>query len=300
VSVVAALGGNALARRGEPLDPERQRRRVAVAADALAALARRQELVVTHGNGPQVGLLALQAESGAPGARAPLDVLGAETEGMIGYWIEQELGNRLPGRQLATLLTQVEVDARDPGFAAPSKPIGPVYDEAGGRRLAEERGWVLARDGAGLRRVVASPEPHAILELGAIELLVRAGVVVVCAGGGGIPVVREADGRVRGVEAVIDKDLCAELLARSLGAELLLLLTDVPAVFADWPGTREPVGLTTPSALRRIDVEPGSMGPKVEAACRFVERGGGRAAIGALEDAEGVLAGTAGTQLRAG
>jgi carbamate kinase len=293
---VVALGGNALSRRGEPFDAALQRRRVGDACEILAGLARENELVVTHGNGPQVGVLAVQSAS-APEGRRPLDVLGAETEGMIGYWIEQELGNRLPGRQVATLLTQVEVAADDPAFRSPTKPIGPVHPEAAGRRLAEALGWTLAAEAGGVRRVVASPEPRAILELSAVEILLRAGVVVVCAGGGGIPVVRGDDGSLRGVEAVVDKDLSAALLARSLDAEVLLLLTDVPAVFADWPEARRPFREVSAPELRRHVFPPGSMGPKVEAACRFVERGGGRAAIGQLEDAAAVLAGSAGTQV---
>jgi len=276
VLVVAALGGNALVRRGEPLSAEGQRAHVAEAARALAELAREHDLVVTHGNGPQVGLLALGAE--AAGVPAPLDVLGAESEGMIGYWIDQELGNLLPGREVATLLTQVEVAAGDPAFANPTKPIGPP----------------------GRRRLVPSPEPRAIVELRTIEILVRLGVVVVCAGGGGIPVVRDPRGGHRGVEAVIDKDLAAALLATRLGAHALLLLTDVPAVFADWPEpAREPIRAIRPGELARMHFEPGSMGPKAEAARRFAARAGRAAGIGALEDAARILRGEAGTTVRA-
>jgi carbamate kinase len=297
VLVVAALGGNALIHRGESPEPERQRRRIGHAVDALAALGRKQSLVITHGNGPQIGLLALQSEAGPSEARLPLDVLGAESEGMIGYWIEQELRNRLPDREVITLLTQVEVDGADSAFSKPTKPIGPVYEEAVGRRLAEERGWDVAADGDGVRRVVPSPEPLAILGVGAVRLLVDAGMVVVCAGGGGIPVVRDPAGVLHGVEGVIDKDLSAQLLASSLGAEVLLLLTDVPAVFADWPEAREPLQHATPEVLRATPTDPGTMGPKVEAACRFVEAGGRRAAIGALEDAGRLLGAEAGTQV---
>jgi carbamate kinase len=295
---VVALGGNALARRGEPLDPERQRERVRAAARALAELARDHRLVVTHGNGPQVGLLALQSAA-LPGVPpAPLDVLGAESEGMIGYWIEQELANALPGAQVATLLTQVEVDPRDPAFARPTKPIGPVYAEAEARRLAAERGWSLAPDRGGLRRVVASPVPRRILELRTIALLVAAGVLVVCSGGGGIPVVRGPDGGVRGVEAVIDKDRSAALLAADLGAERLVMLTDVGAVYADWPEpARRPIRSARAADLDPAAFDAGSMAPKIDAARRFLAAGGRSAHIGALEEAAAVAAGRAGTRI---
>jgi carbamate kinase len=295
---VVALGGNALARRGEPLDPVRQRARVREASRALAELARDQRLVVTHGNGPQVGLLALQAAALPGVAPPPLDVLGAESEGMIGYWIEQELANALPGAEVATLLTQVEVDPRDPAFARPTKPIGPVYPEAEARRLAAERGWSLAPDRGGLRRVVASPAPLRILELRTIALLVAAGVLVVCSGGGGIPVVRGPDGAVRGVEAVIDKDRSAALLASGLGAERLLLLTDVSAVYADWPEPRErPIRRARAADLDPAAFDAGSMAPKLEAARRFLAAGGRSAHIGSLEEAAAVATGRAGTRI---
>jgi carbamate kinase len=296
--VVVALGGNALLRRGERPDVDVQRANVRRAAAAVAALAREHMVVVTHGNGPQVGLLALQSEAQRGVAPYPLDVLGAESEGLIGYLIEQELARLLPAREIATLLTQVEVDARDPAFAAPSKPIGPVYDQAAARRLARERGFAIAPDGTGFRRVVPSPEPLRIRELRAIEILLDAGVIVVCAGGGGIPVVTAADGGVRGIEAVIDKDLASALLARTLAADALLLLTDVPAVLDGWPDGA-PIRRATPGELRARRFAPGSMAPKVEAACRFVEQGGALAAIGALEDAAELLHGNAGTAVRA-
>ena len=298
--VVVALGGNALIRRGERAEAATQRANIVRAVRAVAALARRHEVVVTHGNGPQVGLLALQAEAYGDVTPYPLDVLGAESEGMIGYLLEQELMNALPGRLVATVLTQVRVDPADPAFGQPSKPIGPVYDEPAGRRLAAERGWALAPDGDGVRRVVASPEPTAILELPSIRLLIGAGVLVVCTGGGGIPVTITAEGGIHGVEAVVDKDRAAALLAEQLDADALLLLTDVPRVIAGW-GTAAAVGLdrATPSELRELTFPAGSMGPKVQAACRFAERTGGLAAIGALEDAEAILAGRAGTQIRA-
>jgi len=298
VRIVAALGGNALLRRGEPLEADIQRRNSARAVEALAPLGREHELVVTHGNGPQVGLLALQALAYPEVAPYPLDVLGAESEGMIGYLLEQELRNALPGRPVATLLTQVVVDPDDPAFRRPSKPIGPVYEEAEARRLAAQRGWTVAPDGPGWRRVVPSPEPRAIVELEAIRLLVGSGVLVVCAGGGGIPVVAGPAGELRGVEAVVDKDLAAALLAELLGADCLLLLTDVRAVVRGFGSERaEPIGEATPEELRAERLDPGSMGPKVEAACRFVERTGGSAAIGALEDAAALAAGRAGTRV---
>jgi carbamate kinase len=296
--VVAALGGNALLRRGEPLDAETQRRNVAVAARALAEVARDHELIVTHGNGPQVGLLALQAAAYPEGGAYPLDVLGAESEGMIGYLLQQGLRNALPGRTVATLLTQVRVDADDPAFASPSKPIGPVYERADADALAAERGWTVRPDGAYWRRVVPSPQPASIVELEAIELLVRAGVLAICAGGGGVPVIEDADG-LHGVEAVVDKDLAAALLATRLRADALLLLTDVPCVELGWgtPAAR-PLAGATPDELRDLQLAAGSMGPKVEAASRFAEATGGTAAIGALDDAAALLAGSAGTQIR--
>jgi len=298
VRVVIALGGNALARRGERASPERQRANVRLAAVAVAEVAREHEVVVTHGNGPQIGQLALQAEAAGGALPASLDVLGAETEGMIGYLVDRELSALLPERDVVTLLTQVEVDPDDPAFAAPDKPIGAVYAEARAHALAADRGWQIAPDGPGFRRVVASPAPLRIREERAIELLVAAGVIVVCAGGGGIPVVPTADGGLRGVEAVVDKDRASALLATALGAEALLLLTDVPCVYADWPEpAQRPIGETTPQALRALSFEPGSMAPKIEAACRFVEAGGRLAGIGALEDAARVLRGATGTRV---
>jgi len=294
--VVAALGGNALLRRGQRPDAATQRANLATAAAALAEIAHEHRLVVTHGNGPQVGLLALQAAAYRDGAPAPLDVLGAETEGMIGYLIEQALATRLPDRRFATLLTQVEIDRADPAFQLPTKPIGPVYDRATAARLTA-RGWTVAPDGDAFRRVVASPEPRRILELATIRLLVEAGVTVVCCGGGGIPVALDPDGAIRGVEAVIDKDLAAALLARALGADALLLLTDVAAVFADWPAAAQPIRRATPATLRAQAFAAGSMGPKVEAACRFAEATGRPACIGALGDAAALLGGRAGTRI---
>ena len=296
--VVIALGGNALLRRGEPMDIEIQRTNLKVAAAAIAEIAEDHQVVITHGNGPQVGLLALQNEACTEAPPAPLDVLDAETEGMVGYLLEQELGHHLPSGGLATLLTQVVVNPNDPAFLHPTKPIGPVYDAARVDELDARRGWVLRPDGAKWRRVVPSPRPHRIVEMDTIRLLVDSGVVVICAGGGGIPVVHSGDGGYRGVEAVIDKDLSAAFLASELKADALLLLTDVDAVYEDW-GTpvQRALHVTTVADLRSLEAPTGSMGPKIEAACEFIERGGSLAAIGALADAAAMLRGEAGTVL---
>jgi carbamate kinase len=297
MQIVIAIGGNALLRRGQPMEADVQLQNVAVAAAAVAEVARAHAVALVHGNGPQVGLLALQAEAYAGVRPYPLDVLGAETEGMLGYLIGQELYGLLPGRQIATLLTQVEVDPDDPAFARPTKPIGPIYTREQAERLAAERGHSIAPDGAAFRRVVPSPEPRRILEIETIRLLMRAGVLVICGGGGGIPVAVRA-GVVRGVEAVIDKDLAAVLIAREIGADALLLLTDVDAVYEGWgtPAARR-IAETTPAELRSRGFASGSMGPKVQAACRFVEESGRVAGIGRLEDAAAILAGRAGTRV---
>jgi carbamate kinase len=302
VKVVIALGGNALMARGQALSAASQRANVAIAAESIAAVAREHAVVVTHGNGPQIGLLALQSEAMQGTGDWPLDVLGAESAGMIGYLIEQALQNLLPDRQVVTLLTRVEVRGDDAAFRAPAKPIGPVYDKAQAEAMALRRGWTVAADGSHWRRVVASPEPLRILELPAIRLLLESGAIVVCTGGGGIPVTAtgaDGDGMMRGVEAVIDKDLAAALLARELAADALLLLTDVDAVYRDWgtPGAA-PIGAATPEALRQLCFAAGSMGPKVEAACRFVEAGGILAAIGRMEDAPALLDARCGTVVR--
>ncbi len=297
--VVVALGGNALLRRGEPVSAATQRDNIRRAATALARLmAEGHQLVITHGNGPQVGLLALQGEA-AGQSGFPLDVLGAETEGMIGYVLQQELDNAHPApARFATMLTQVEVDPRDAAFAAPTKPVGPVYGEAQAQALKQQRGWAVAPDGKAWRRVVASPMPLRILEIEVIRLLVEQGVTVICAGGGGIPVVQRADGTHIGVEAVIDKDHASGLLAAELRADAFLMLTDVPAVFTGWgtPGQRA-LGDVTPQELSGVDFAAGSMGPKVRAACDFVNRTGALAGIGALDDAAAILARQAGTRV---
>jgi carbamate kinase len=296
--VVVALGGNALLRRGEPLDASHQARASRVAATVLARVASAYQLIVTHGNGPQVGLLALMSDAYAETAPYPLDVLDSETEGQIGYVLELELDNAIPKQGTVTVLTRVVVDARDPAFSAPSKFIGPVYSESQARSLAEQHGWTVMRDGDRWRRVVPSPEPQRIVQLDAIERLVESGFLVVCTGGGGIPVVEDGAGRQRGVEAVIDKDLASALLASDLGVEALVLATDVDAVYEGY-GTpsQRPIMRATPGALRAHDFAAGSMGPKVEAVCRFVEHGGGRGVIGSLDQIDELLAGHAGTQV---
>ena len=295
--IVVALGGNALLRNDEALTAENQRHNIKIAAEALAPIAREHELIVSHGNGPQVGLLALQGAAYKASEAYPLDILDAETEGMIGYLIEQELINLLPAdRPCASLLTQIEVDPNDPAFLKPSKPIGPFYRKTEANKLAQERGWQIAQDGKRFRRIVASPRPKRIFELGIIELLVNRGVVVICAGGGGIPTVQREDGSLIGVEAVIDKDLASSLLARELKADALLMLTDIDAVYKDWqePETRA-ICRISPQAIREYVFAAGSMAPKVEAACEFVEQTGGIAGIGQLKDAAKILTGEAGT-----
>lgn len=297
--VVIALGGNALLKRGERLESAVQRRNVALAAAAVAAIARSHEVIVTHGNGPQVGLLAMLAESFADVQPYPLDVLGAESEGMIGYLIEQELRSLLPARHIVTLLTQTEVNPNDAAFRHPTKPIGPGFTQTEARRLADKRGWKVVQDGASWRRVVPSPEPLRILELDAIKLLLGSGVLVVCAGGGGIPVTVSPAGVVRGAQAVIDKDLAAALLAHQVNADALLLLTDVSSVYDNWKEKNvQPIRETSPPELRKRKFAPGSMRPKVEAACRFIESGGNFAGIGLLDDATEILLGQRGTIVR--
>jgi carbamate kinase len=295
--MVVALGGNALLRRGEPMTAGNQRANIVRAASVLAELVSEgHSIVVTHGNGPQVGLLALQAAATSDGRTFPLDVLGAESAGMIGYVIEQELGNLLKGRLFATLLTQVKVDPQDPAFAHPTKPIGPVYDEATARQLAAERGWQIAPDGDKWRRVVPSPKPLVILEASVISFLVERGVIVICTGGGGVPVIARDDGSLCGVEAVIDKDLASSLLARQLKANMLLMLTDVDAVYLDY-GTAAARALrrVTPKEISERNFPAGSMGPKVRAAIEFAEATGKPAAIGKLDDAIDIVKGERGT-----
>lgn len=292
--IVVALGGNALSKRGEALTAEGQRASIRVAAKSLAGLLDAgHEVVITHGNGPQVGYLALQ------GGPFPLDVLGAETDGMIGYVLQQELDNAYaPDAKYATLLTQIEVDPKDPAFRAPTKFIGPIYTQADAAKLSAERGWTIGIDGDHYRRTVPSPRPKRILELGVINLLLEQNVIVICAGGGGIPVVQKPDGTMIGVEAVIDKDHASGFLARALNADVFLMLTDVEGVFANW-GTPDQaiISHATPDALDSMSFPAGSMGPKVEAACNFARATGGFAAIGRLADCLALVAGTTGTRV---
>ncbi|MBK9180946.1 MAG: carbamate kinase [Acidimicrobiales bacterium] len=301
--IVVALGGNALLRRGEAMTADNQRHNVRVACEALAPLARAHQLVVSHGNGPQVGLLALQGAAYGEVETYPLDVLDAQTEGMIGYLIEQELGNLLPsGAELATILTMVEVDPADPAFGDPGKPIGPVYTREQADRLVAERGWAVKPDGSGFRRVVPSPLPQRIFELRPVLWLLERGCVVICAGGGGIPTRREegssgpAGRRLTGVEAVIDKDRASALLARDLAADVFVMATDVDGVYEGWggPGARR-IRRAHPGSLDPSAFAAGSMGPKVEAAVDFASRTGGLAGIGSLADVAAIVRGEAGT-----
>lgn len=296
MKIVVALGGNALLRRGEPPTAANQRRNVRLAVRGLARLAALHDLVITHGNGPQVGLLALRSLADRTRAGEPFDILDAESEGQIGYLIEQELANILPpDRGCAALLTQVEVDPNDPAFCNPTKPIGPLYETHEAEQLAAMWGWTIARDGDHFRRVVPSPRPGRILELKVINLLVRHHIIVICAGGGGIPVVAQSDGSIIGVDAVIDKDHASRSLAVGLEAQALLMLTDVDAVHQDW-GTPQARAIrrASPGQMSKLAFAAGTMGPKVEAACAFAATGG-LAGIGRLEDASAILEGSAGT-----
>lgn len=299
--VVVALGGNALLKRGESMTAEAQRANVQVAAPALAEVASNHTLLLSHGNGPQVGLLALQSAAYEEVSPYPLDVLGAETEGMIGYMLEQELGNLLPFEvPLATLLTMIEVDPGDPAFANPTKFVGPIYERDQADAIAAEKGWVFKADGDHWRRVVPSPEPKRIFEIRPIRWLLEKGTLVICAGGGGIPTMYDPDAErtLLGVEAVIDKDLASELLAREAEADLFVMVTDVDGVYVDWGTTdQRKLEKVTPDDLRSLDFAAGSMGPKVEAAARFAERTGMRAAIGGLDEIVQIVEGSAGTQV---
>ncbi|CAG8865911.1 Carbamate kinase 1 [Pseudomonas fluorescens] len=299
--IVVALGGNALLRRGEPMTAENQRANIRVACEQIARIHPGNELVIAHGNGPQVGLLSLQAQSYKPEEAYPLDVLGAETEGMIGYMIEQELGNLLAFEvPFATLLTQVEVDANDPAFKDPTKFIGPVYAKEEAERLAKEKGWVVKPDGDKYRRVVASPKPRRIFEIRPITWLLEKGSVVICAGGGGIPTMYDPERKrtLQGIEAVIDKDLCSALLAEQLDADLLVIATDVNAAFIDYgKSSQKAIAQAHPDELEKLGFAAGSMGPKVQAACGFARNTGKVAVIGSLPDIEEIVKGTAGTRI---
>ncbi|HNP14173.1 MAG TPA: carbamate kinase [Mycobacterium sp.] len=300
--IVIALGGNALLQRGQPMTAENQRANIRLAAERIASIAPGNEIVIAHGNGPQVGLLALQDLAYEEVDPYPLDVLGAETEAMIGYVIEQELGNLLPLEQpFATILTMIEVDADDPAFAHPTKPIGPVYDKATAERLAAEHDWSIAPDGDKYRRVVASPKPQRIFEIRPIRMLVEQGVIVICAGGGGIPTMYGKDGKLLGVQAVIDKDLAAALLAEQLEADLLVIATDVDGVYTGWGTPQQArLGNVTVDQVVEMNLPAGSMGPKVAAACGFATQTKNEAVIGSLADIDTIVAGTAGTRVRAG
>jgi carbamate kinase len=303
--IVVALGGNALLRRGQPMTVDNQRENVRLACDRLGPIAEQHELIISHGNGPQIGLLALEEAAYAEVPQSPLDVLGAETQGMIGYLIEQELGNRLPfSKPLASLLTMIEVDPDDPAFSDPSKPIGPLYDNFEADKLAAERGWTFKRDGDHMRRVVPSPVPRRIFERRPIKWLLDQGCVVICAGGGGIPTAYRPGRQLAGVEAVIDKDRASALLGRDVGADVLIMATDAAAVFVRF-GTPEQQAIVEadPDALLEeyhAEFAAGSMLPKVIAACDFAKATGKPAVIGALSDIDAMLAGTAGTRVVSG
>jgi len=298
--IVVALGGNALLQRSDPMTIEVQRHNVRVAAEAIAPLTAEHSVIVVHGNGPQVGLLALQADAYKGAEPYPLDVLDAGTQGMIGYLIQQELRNVLPPeRPVVTVLTMITVDQDDPAFANPTKFVGPGYAKDAASELATLKGWAFRRDGTTWRRVVPSPQPRQVLEIEPIRWLIDRGCVVVCAGGGGIPTMNSSGaGSLAGVEAVIDKDFASELLAENIGAELFIMATDVDGVYVDFgtPGQRRLVDVT-PEELAAQDFPAGSMGPKVEAATRFATNTGGRAAIGSLADIAGIVAGVAGTNV---
>ena len=296
-TVVVALGGNALLRRGEPLEADIQRKNIATAAKTIALIAQEYNVVLVHGNGPQVGLLALQNSAYTKVSPYPLDVLGAESQGMIGYMLIQELKNLMPSRNVTALLTQVQVDPKDPAFANPTKFIGPVYEEAEARALAAEKQWSVKADGKFFRRVVPSPLPQRIVEGNAIETLIAQGHLIICTGGGGIPVTW--DGQcLTGIEAVIDKDMSAAYLARQIKADALLILTDADAVYLDWgKPTQHPLRVTSPDELAGVKFDAGSMGPKVEASCEFVKATGGMVGIGSLEDGLAILKGEAGTNI---
>ena len=297
--IVVALGGNALLRRGEPMTADNQRANIRIATEQIAKIHPGNELVIAHGNGPQVDLLSLQAAAYTQVSPYPLDVLGAETEGMIGYIIEQELGNLLDFEvPFATLLTQVEVDANDPAFKNPTKPIGPVYSKAEAEKLAAEKGWAIAPDGDKYRRVVASPRPKRIFEIRPIKWLLEKSSIVICAGGGGIPTMYGEDGKLKGIEAVIDKDLCSSLLASQLEADLLVIATDVNAAFIDYgKPTQKAIGQAHPDEIEKLGFAAGSMGPKVQAACEFARQTGKTAVIGSLSDIEAIVQGSAGTRI---
>lgn len=300
MKIVVALGGNALLQRGEKPDAAPQIKNVELAVESLAPLASEHELVVTHGNGPQVGVIALQSANDPKLTEPyPFDTLGAMTQGMIGYWLQHAFKNALPEREVVCTVNQTLVDADDPAFANPTKFVGEVYDEEQAKQFEAERGWVMKADGQYFRRVVGSPIPKSIVEIKTIKTLVEGGTTVICSGGGGIPVAQK-DGQLVGLEAVIDKDRSGAVLSEELEADMFIILTDVPAVLDNY-GTEDEceINRAKPSDLREKGFAAGSMGPKVEAACQFVERTGGVAAIGRLADAQKIIAGDAGTIITA-
>ncbi|MCQ1058178.1 carbamate kinase [Photobacterium sp. DNB23_23_1] len=296
-TVVVALGGNALLRRGEPLEADIQRQNIATAAKTIADIAQEYNVILVHGNGPQVGLLALQGMEYKEVSPYPLDVLGSETQGMIGYLLMQELKNLLPDQKVCCMLTQMRVDPDDPAFAEPTKPIGPVYSEAEACELAEKYHWTVKSDGQYYRRVVPSPKPAGIIEDETILTLVKQQHLVICTGGGGIPVKTE-NGKLVGVEAVIDKDMSAAFLAKQLNADMLLILTDAEAVYLDWGKTsQKALRSTTPRELAQYVFDAGSMGPKIDASCEFINQGGKLVGIGSLGAGLQILSGEAGTSI---
>lgn len=297
--VVVALGGNALLQRGQALNAENQRDNIRVAVKQLAAVHENNLLVIAHGNGPQVGLLALMDAAYTAVDPYPLDVLGAETVGMIGYMIEQELGNIIPfDDHIITVLTQILVDQKDPAFEHPTKPVGPIYSKEEAERLKNDKGWAIAPDGDNFRRVVPSPLPQRIIEIEVIKTLVDSGVVVICAGGGGIPTAYDDDKKLFGIEAVIDKDLASGLLSKDLDAEMFVMLTDVASVYVDF-GTenQKAIKAAHPDVLEKMDFAAGSMGPKVLGACQFVRETGNKSAVGQLSDLTRIITGDAGTTI---
>ena len=296
--LVIALGGNALLKRSEPMLCENQRQNVRVTCEQIAKAYEGNQLIVTHGNGPQVGLLALQNDAYKKVPMYPLDVIGAESIGMIGYMIQQELSSFVPkSASLVNVLTQTEVDPDDPAFQNPTKPVGPVYSKEEAEKLAAEQGWTIAQDNDKYRRVVPSPEPKRIWGLKPLKTLVENGYITICCGGGGIPTYFK-DGRLVGAEAVIDKDLASSVLASSVEADLFVIATDVDGAYLDWgKPTQRRVAQADPASMREYGFAKGSMGPKVEAACRFVEATGKVAVIGALDQIDQILAGKAGTRI---
>lgn len=294
-TLVIALGGNALLQRGAVLSAENQYKSIALIADAIGELAKKYRIAIVHGNGPQVGLLALQNLNYRDVPPYPLDILVAETQGMIGYMLAQKLSASHPEQAVSTLMTRILVDGDDEAFQQPTKFIGPVYAPKEETHLRQQYGWTMKMDGEHLRRVVPSPEPKQILDIEAVHALLAKNQVVICSGGGGIPMVATEQG-LQGVEAVIDKDLAAALLAEALDADHLVILTDADAVYTGW-GTpsQQAIRSATPQQLAPLAVPDGSMGPKIMAVSRFVERSGKEAHIGALKDIDAVLNGSAGT-----